>query len=79
VHKTTLDSDGMKDKVKENQEKIKLNKQLPYLVRNIVEVSHVYAHNYLYFYTFYSFFYILNPFLTLTEWNDIVTHDLSEA
>jgi 26S proteasome regulatory subunit T5 len=29
----------MKEKIKENQEKIKLNKQLPYLVGNIVEVS----------------------------------------
>lgn len=28
----------MKEKIKENQEKIKLNKQLPYLVGNIVEV-----------------------------------------
>lgn len=30
--------DSFKEKVKENQEKIKLNKQLPYLVGNIVEV-----------------------------------------
>ncbi len=28
----------MKEKVKDNTEKIKLNKQLPYLVGNIVEV-----------------------------------------
>lgn len=28
-----------KDKIKDNLEKIKLNKQLPYLVANIVEVS----------------------------------------
>lgn len=27
-----------KDKLKENQEKIKMNKQLPYLVANVVEV-----------------------------------------
>jgi ATP-dependent 26S proteasome regulatory subunit len=38
VHRTTLDLDGTKDKIKENQEKIKLNKQLPYLVGNIVEI-----------------------------------------
>ena len=29
----------MKDKIKDNTEKIKLNKQLPYLVANVVEVS----------------------------------------
>jgi len=34
----TLDNNGNKEKVKENYEKIKLNKQLPYLVGNIVEV-----------------------------------------
>lgn len=28
----------MKDKLKENQEKIKLNKQLPYLVANVQEI-----------------------------------------
>ncbi|KAJ7951227.1 26S protease regulatory subunit 6A-like [Quillaja saponaria] len=30
--------DSYKEKIKENQEKIKLNKQLPYLVGNIVEI-----------------------------------------
>lgn len=34
----TLDQNGMRDKIKENKEKIKLNNQLPYLVGNIVEV-----------------------------------------
>eukprot|EP00877_Chromochloris_zofingiensis_P001858 jgi/Chrzof1/11673/Cz06g04180.t1 len=34
----SLDQTGMKDKIKENKEKIKLNNQLPYLVGNIVEV-----------------------------------------
>jgi len=34
----TLDHNSLKDKVKENQEKIKLNKQLPYLVGNVVEI-----------------------------------------
>eukprot|EP00798_Chlamydomonas_sp_ICE-L_P003176 gene3177-13190_t len=33
-----LDHGGLKDKIKENKEKIKLNNQLPYLVGNIVEV-----------------------------------------
>lgn len=33
-----LDEDATKEKIKENQEKIKLNKQLPYLVGNVVEV-----------------------------------------
>ncbi|CAA2986505.1 26S proteasome regulatory subunit 6A homolog [Olea europaea subsp. europaea] len=36
--RTTMELDSIKDKIKENQEKIKLNKQLPYLVGNIVEV-----------------------------------------
>jgi 26S proteasome regulatory subunit T5 len=31
--------ESFKEKIKENQEKIKLNKQLPYLVGNIVEVQ----------------------------------------
>ncbi|KAK9818457.1 hypothetical protein WJX74_004048 [Apatococcus lobatus] len=33
-----LEESGLKDKVKENKEKIKLNNQLPYLVGNVVEV-----------------------------------------
>ncbi|XP_043691383.1 26S proteasome regulatory subunit 6A homolog [Telopea speciosissima] len=36
--RTNLERDSFKDKIKENQEKIKLNKQLPYLVGNIVEI-----------------------------------------
>jgi len=28
----------MKEKIKDNEEKVKLNKQLPYLVANVVEV-----------------------------------------
>uniref|UniRef100_A0A0C9QQY6 TSA: Wollemia nobilis Ref_Wollemi_Transcript_13485_1883 transcribed RNA sequence n=1 Tax=Wollemia nobilis TaxID=56998 RepID=A0A0C9QQY6_9CONI len=38
VQRTSLDLDATKEKIKENQEKIKLNKQLPYLVGNIVEI-----------------------------------------
>lgn len=30
---------SMKEKIKENKDKIKLNKQLPYLVGNVVEVG----------------------------------------
>ncbi len=30
---------AMKDKIKENTEKIKVNKTLPYLVSNVIEVS----------------------------------------
>ncbi|MFS7986412.1 putative proteasome endopeptidase complex [Helianthus anomalus] len=37
LQRTNLELDSFKDKIKENQEKIKLNKQLPYLVGNIVE------------------------------------------
>lgn len=29
---------AMRDRIKENKEKIKMNKQLPYLVGNVVEV-----------------------------------------
>ncbi|CAA7394894.1 unnamed protein product [Spirodela intermedia] len=38
LQRTNLDLENYKDKTKENMEKIKLNKQLPYLVGNIVEI-----------------------------------------
>ncbi|KAI7730337.1 hypothetical protein M8C21_025094, partial [Ambrosia artemisiifolia] len=38
LQRNNLELDSFKDKIKENQEKIKLNKQLPYLVGNIVEI-----------------------------------------
>ncbi|PRQ20473.1 putative proteasome endopeptidase complex [Rosa chinensis] len=38
VNLTNLELDSYKEKIKENQEKINLNKQLPYLVGNIVEI-----------------------------------------
>ena len=41
MQRTNLELDSYKEKIKENQEKIKLNKQLPYLVGNIVEVNFV--------------------------------------
>ena len=34
----------MKDKIKENTEKIKINKTLPYLVSNVVEVNSSYTY-----------------------------------
>ncbi|GKB00846.1 26S proteasome regulatory subunit 6A [Tanacetum coccineum] len=37
LQRTNLELDSFKDKIKENPEKIKLNKLLPYLVGNIVE------------------------------------------
>lgn len=37
----SLDQSALKEKIKENKEKIKLNNQLPYLVSNIVEVLDV--------------------------------------
>ncbi|KAM3270246.1 26S proteasome regulatory subunit 6A [Capsicum chacoense] len=38
LQRTNLELDSFKEKIKENQEKIKLNKQLPYLVGSIVEI-----------------------------------------
>lgn len=40
MQRTNLELESYKEKIKENQEKIKLNKQLPYLVGNIVEVGY---------------------------------------
>lgn len=37
----SLELEGVREKTKENQEKIKLNKQLPYLVGNVVEILDV--------------------------------------
>ena len=38
VQRITHDSRGQRERIRENQEKVKLNKQLPYLVANVVEV-----------------------------------------
>ncbi|KAK1266666.1 hypothetical protein QJS04_geneDACA000250 [Acorus gramineus] len=38
LRRTTLERDSIEEKKRENLEKIKLNKQLPYLVGNIVEI-----------------------------------------
>ena len=40
-NRLSLELSGLKEKVKENKDKIKLNNQLPYLVANIVEVLEV--------------------------------------
>jgi 26S proteasome regulatory subunit T5 len=34
------ESQSMRDRIKDNKEKIKVNKTLPYLVSNVIEVSH---------------------------------------
>ncbi|KAL3943272.1 MAG: hypothetical protein SGBAC_002643 [Bacillariaceae sp.] len=38
VQRITHDSRSQRERIRENQEKVKLNKQLPYLVANVVEV-----------------------------------------
>ena len=43
ANRLNLELSGLKDRVKENKEKIKLNNQLPYLVANIVEVLEVWC------------------------------------
>jgi len=38
VQRITHESRGQRDRIRENQDKVKLNKQLPYLVANVVEI-----------------------------------------
>ena len=38
VQRITHESRGQRERIRENQEKVKLNKQLPYLVANVVEI-----------------------------------------
>ena len=38
VSRIMHESRGQQDRIKENQEKVKVNKQLPYLVANVVEI-----------------------------------------
>lgn len=48
VLRVTHELQAMKDKIKENTEKIKVNKTLPYLVSNVIEVRKLnlsYRHN----------------------------------
>jgi 26S proteasome regulatory subunit T5 len=35
------ESQSMRDRIKDNKEKIKVNKTLPYLVSNVIEVKNV--------------------------------------
>ncbi len=41
----THEQTAMKERIKENNDKIKLNRQLPYLVGNVVEVSNNLAYS----------------------------------
>lgn len=41
IHRVSHEQQAMKDKIKENTEKIKVNKTLPYLVSNVVEILDV--------------------------------------
>lgn len=41
VLRVTHELQAMKDKIKENTEKIKVNKTLPYLVSNVIEVRNI--------------------------------------
>lgn len=72
MQRTNLELDSFKEKIKENQEKIKLNKQLPYLVGNIVEVclqltssalKLIFFSKELFVCAFHFFFLAANPFL----------------
>ena len=38
VQRITHESRAQRDRIRDNQEKVKLNKQLPYLVANVVEI-----------------------------------------
>jgi ATP-dependent 26S proteasome regulatory subunit len=38
VQRITHESRGQREAIRDNQEKVKLNKQLPYLVANVVEI-----------------------------------------
>ena len=54
VQRITHDSRGQRDRIRENQEKVKLNKQLPYLVANVVEVLEPDAEDGTFFFSFFS-------------------------
>ena len=41
TQRLTSDSNGLKEQIKENKDKIKLNNQLPYLVANVIEILDV--------------------------------------
>ena len=54
VQRITHESRGQRERIRENQEKVKLNKQLPYLVANVVEVLEPDAEDGEYLYYFIS-------------------------
>ena len=49
VQRINHESRGQRDRIRDNQEKVKLNKQLPYLVANVVEVLEPDAEDGVYF------------------------------
>jgi ATP-dependent 26S proteasome regulatory subunit len=51
----TLDQKQMDERIKENNEKIKMNKQLPYLVANVIEVCSIDSHHKLPAFCWFSF------------------------
>jgi 26S proteasome regulatory subunit T5 len=38
IQRITHESGAQRERIKENEEKVKINKQLPYLVANVVEI-----------------------------------------
>lgn len=53
VQRITHESRGQRERIRENQEKVKLNKQLPYLVANVVEILEPDAEDGTYCYYYY--------------------------
>lgn len=57
VQRIAHESRGQNERIRENMEKVKLNKQLPYLVGNVVEVLEPDAEDGMYLY-FYFYLYL---------------------
>lgn len=66
VQRITHDSRSQRERIRENQEKVKLNKQLPYLVANVVEILEADAEDGMFWFGFQSLLYILLLELTST-------------
>ena len=60
VLRVTHELQAMKDKIKENTEKIKVNKTLPYLVSNVIEVGEI--KKYVHFCLNVTLFYCIEQF-----------------
>ena len=58
VTRTNHEIHSQKEKIKENTEKIKVNKTLPYLVSNVIEVS-VFPTDYIAYFPLFRFFHVL--------------------